>query len=165
MEFLRTTGTTVASRGSRQGRWPGFRDFSLRTCADILPLAWQKLELTCTTSSRSWVTPVFRPPRSTTRSFPPNIQPGRSFGCWKEGGRPSVTRWKQNGNIGVRLCGRPGDGSDAIICKEKGYVARPAGFEPATYGFEVRRSIQLSYGRAGFILTRIHHMGRENCFL
>ncbi len=28
-------------------------------------------------------------------------------------------------------------------------LARPAGFEPAAYGFEVRRSIHLSYGRQG----------------
>ena len=35
------------------------------------------------------------------------------------------------------------------VCSDfRGYLARPAGFEPATLGLEVRRSIRLSYGRA-----------------
>ncbi len=40
-------------------------------------------------------------------------------------------------------------------------LARPEGFEPPTYGFEARRSIQLSYRRAsGHFITR-HVMRRR----
>ncbi len=36
---------------------------------------------------------------------------------------------------------------------------RPAGLEPATYGFEVRRSIQLSYGRTTAKLSTRYDLG------
>ena len=55
----------------------------------------------------------------------------------------SVRKWK---NL---VCGWFSDATVYIATKKKS--VRPAGFEPATYGLEVRCSIQLSYGRFGLL--------------
>ena len=56
----------------------------------------------------------------------------------------SVRKWK---NL---VCGWFSDATVYIATKKKS--VRPAGFEPATYGLEVRCSIQLSYGRLVWLL-------------
>ena len=52
-------------------------------------------------------------------------------------------RWDRVGTIR----GKNTNGLQSLVCSPLNSVARPEGLEPPTYGFEVRRSIQLSYGR------------------
>ena len=64
----------------------------------------------------------------------------------------------------VPKCSSKEKGLTVGFCKPLNLLARPAGFEPATYGFVVRHSIQLSYERAleEILLTQQFSMINKN---
>ena len=82
-----------------------------------------------------------RPAYTRTLSFPP----GRSSMCPR--GRARLAMVKRLGVFSPQPSPRPTVSGGLGSRFPRSDVARPAGFEPATNGLEVRRSIQLSYGR------------------